>query len=1371
MSRKGALLIIIASVLFTLQGCFTVKTANKPLTGDPSGRTPSAVREFRAAWVATVANINWPSKPGIPVEQQKKEAIELLDLLHDHNFNAVVFQVRPHCDALYDSKLEPWSYYLTGTQGQAPDPYYDPLQFWIEEAHKRGLELHAWLNPYRAHHVSGGPLTESSIVKQKPGLALYLERGYWWLDPSLQATQDHSYNVVMDLVERYDLDGIHFDDYFYPYPDYNNFNDFPDNESWDKYKADGGKMSRGDWRRDAVNTFIERVYKGIKQEKPWVKFGLSPFGIWRPYNPPSISGFDQYDVLYADAKKWLNEGWIDYYAPQLYWTIDKEAQSYPVLLGWWASQNTKDRHLWPGINIGRLKGDEAIDETIDQVMITRGMVPESPGVIHWSIAPLVYNPLLADAMAEGPYKKQALVPPSPWLSTEKPPAPQLSATKQNDSVSISWNNSSNSNSNSSSNSVSSSPGIARYVVYYKYGSSWEYSILNKNTRKMLIPAFRINREELLSMDPGTSTTRQLSNIFTPLDSIGLGAVDRYGNESTVQRQPVNIYLADAPDPIALRKAYTASMHPPLHTKPPAKEAFRVKAHTPAADLLSTGNEQGTEKAMDEALETAKAKGANTLLLNVSTFTPPAPHLVQQAVSKAHAAGLRVAPLFDPTAQKSLAGTVNHYAAEYDIDGLAFKTNRNPAASGSTADPSQYDIIEDAVTQAMMVKPYLFAVTLDNEGMTVPLREDYIMPQQAVRLNLSALLDNNPSGREVYLPDEGRVKITGNDGSIAYIATTTDTIRLVVEGDSIILPTDYWVLPYNYTVQPGNTVSRTEPWVEFRRAPQYITGEDEFDLLCRAPYPSVVSINGHQVKQYKTGVFFKTVKLAEGANRIRATAVTGNSDTVFYEREIIYRDHREEISPYPLWVDGPGISPAHEVELLQSDVLPFSFPGSSGQEAEVLVIPGNMILDCTAEDRNDYSLYSTQIPLKNLAPGKYSILIRLKASDPEYKGKPYEVLSPYNFYVKGRSDFPLVRVTKENSRLTYNLGAPRLGGPLRAELPAGTVLQVSGRLGDKYRVSLSNTESGFVSMDNVAALPAGAVKPSYYITNMSCAPSGGADMLSIPYPEPVPFEVRADPGSSRIIITLFGVRTSSTWISHFAGLKVIDNITWEQSDPLTYRAFVNLQTDRIWGYDYSIRGNRLVFRFKYPPRAKLTGSNPLDGIKIAIEAGHGGRNTGAIGLSGLLEKDINLDLSQRLAELLRSKGAEVVQVRDSDTAMSLLQKREKAIESGADMLISIHANAAGGGYLRVDGTSTYYHNPFWSPLAHNIYDRLLELGLDQFGVVGSFNYTVTRMTQMPAVLVEQAFMTHAEDEEKMANPEFRQQMAEKIYKGIEDYLKN
>lgn len=559
MYRKSLLVLSGIASLVILNQCFTPK---KLITGDPSDRTPSAVREFRAAWVATVANINWPSKPGIPVDKQKEEAIQLLDLLQKHNFNAVVFQVRPQCDALYHSELEPWSYYLTGEQGKAPDPYYDPLEFWIEEAHRRGIELHAWLNPYRAHHVSGGPVTESSIVKRRPELALYLEAGYWWLDPSLQGTQDHSYAVVMDLVRRYDLDGIHFDDYFYPYTDYNNFKDFPDDASWEAYQKGGGKLGRSDWRRQSVDRFIERLYKGIKAEKPHVKFGLSPFGIWRPYYPLSVTGFDQHEVLYADARKWLNEGWIDYYSPQLYWPVGQLQQSYPVLLGWWKDENIRNRHLWPGISIDRFQGDRAIDEITSQIMIARGMLPESPGVIHWSIGPLAMSPSLAKAMLSGPYQKQALVPPSPWLSARTPAAPRVSLITDRDSVRVTW-------------SHPHGTDMGRYVVYYRYGSGWNYMICSGDKNSAVIPAFSVNTAMLRQIDPEGFTG--FKELLTPLQSVAVTSVDRFGNESEVSEMPVTGITYDTAADI-----YTILAR---HKVPYRPAAYREPAVKPGIDVL------------------------------------------------------------------------------------------------------------------------------------------------------------------------------------------------------------------------------------------------------------------------------------------------------------------------------------------------------------------------------------------------------------------------------------------------------------------------------------------------------------------------------------------------------------------------------------------------------------------------------------------------------------------------------------------------------------------------------------------------------------------------------------------------------------------
>ncbi len=494
-------------LLLPVFALFLSCAATKPTSPPESIYSQSvAQREFRAVWVATVANIDWPSAPGLPTEVQKQEAIAILDTVQKLHMNAVIFQVRPQCDALYQSKLEPWSYYLTGIQGKAPQPFYDPLQFWIEEAHKRGLELHAWFNPYRAHHPKGGPVTDSSIVRRRPDLVKKLEHGYYWLDPANPGTQEHSLRVVMDVVNRYDVDGIHFDDYFYPYPSYNDNKDFPDDDTWQTYRQSGGTLNRGNWRREAVNTFIRRLYSAIKKEKPFVQFGLSPFGIYRPHHPAAVSGFDQYRVLYADARLWLRNGWVDYFTPQLYWPINRLGQSFPVLLGWWSRQNPKGRHIWPGLYTRKVTDSTGVDENINQIMIERGMLPNDPGVVHFSMKAFMDSlRILPQALVNGPYAQKALVPPSPWLGHEPPETPQIHASAEQDTLIM--------------QRTDTRTDVFHWVVYYRIKADWHYDILTG-----IQSSYRLALSRKMEAD---SSEVKVNRVLVTY-------VDRLGNESRKQ---------------------------------------------------------------------------------------------------------------------------------------------------------------------------------------------------------------------------------------------------------------------------------------------------------------------------------------------------------------------------------------------------------------------------------------------------------------------------------------------------------------------------------------------------------------------------------------------------------------------------------------------------------------------------------------------------------------------------------------------------------------------------------------------------------------------------------------------------------------------
>jgi uncharacterized lipoprotein YddW (UPF0748 family) len=388
---------------------------------------PPVKREFRGVWVATVGNIDWPSRRGLSTAQQQDEMRRILDKCVALKLNAVVFQVRTMADALYASELEPWSEFLTGTLGKAPDPLYDPIEFAVREAHARGLELHAWLNPYRAKvPASRSDVPNNHLVKSRPDLAKPYGKHYW-LNPTHPEVQAHSLKVFLDVVRRYDVDGIHMDDYFYPYPEKDEADHeipFPDDDTWAAYQNSGGQLSRDDWRRAAVNQLVESLYKETKAIKPWVKVGISPFGIWRPGNPPGIQGFDQYGKLYADAKLWFNNGWVDYFTPQLYWPIAQEKQSYPKLLAWWAGQNTKHRHLWPGNHTGR----HPANEIVEQIKVTRSQIAE-PGNVHFSMRSILNNSGgKADAL-KSIYAEPALVPAMPWLG--KKPAIKVNAEWKN----------------------------------------------------------------------------------------------------------------------------------------------------------------------------------------------------------------------------------------------------------------------------------------------------------------------------------------------------------------------------------------------------------------------------------------------------------------------------------------------------------------------------------------------------------------------------------------------------------------------------------------------------------------------------------------------------------------------------------------------------------------------------------------------------------------------------------------------------------------------------------------------------------------------------------------------------------------------------
>ncbi|MEP6780836.1 MAG: family 10 glycosylhydrolase [Gemmatimonadaceae bacterium] len=392
---------------------------------------PPALHEFRGVWVASVSNIDWPSKRTLTTAQSQAELLAILDRARAIHLNAVVLQVRPAADALYESKLEPWSEYLTGAQGRPPNPYWDPLAFAVKEAHARGLELHAWFNPYRAKNDDAkSPLAKNSFARTHASMTKTYGKALW-MDPGEKFVRDRTLQVILDVVKRYDIDGVHIDDYFYPYRvagKRGTFLQFPDATSWKKYQKGGGRLERDDWRRQNVDLLVQSLYEGIHKVKPWVKFGISPFGIWRPGNPEQVRGLDAYVELYADSRKWLREGWLDYFTPQLYWPTTKVDQAYAALLAWWASENVMSRHLWPGNYTTRAGGEGrsafSVSELLEQIRITR-LQAGATGNVHFSMISFMANQAgMNDSLLAGPYAQLALVPASPWIKIPPPITPQ-----------------------------------------------------------------------------------------------------------------------------------------------------------------------------------------------------------------------------------------------------------------------------------------------------------------------------------------------------------------------------------------------------------------------------------------------------------------------------------------------------------------------------------------------------------------------------------------------------------------------------------------------------------------------------------------------------------------------------------------------------------------------------------------------------------------------------------------------------------------------------------------------------------------------------------------------------------------------------------
>jgi uncharacterized lipoprotein YddW (UPF0748 family) len=433
---------------------------------------PAVKREFRGVWVSPAGDADWPSRAGLSAEAQQRELIALLDRAKDLGLNAIIFHVRLSGDALYDTPLAPWSAKLTGVQGA--NPGYDPLAVVVREAHARGLVVHAWFNPFRASLDGGLRPAPNHVTKIHASWVRRYGRDQW-IDPGVPDARAAVIETILDVVRRYDIDGVHIDDYFYPYRETQTHHrrvgrgkkrhtitwtteiDFPDHTSWRKYGLKAKWHDRDDWRRHNIDDFVATLYHKVHEVKPYVAVGVSPFGIWRPDAVPGVQGLDAYREIYADSRKWLREGWLDYLAPQLYWPIDGAQNRFRLLESWWRApaQNPKARHIWPGLYtagsiIGGAGGMWAPDEIASQIAYLRsqkagtleadghvhfrmGSLGAVPGIATYVAGPVQATPVttrLGDLVESASYRAPALVPDMPWIGGKPPAMPLAAAVDQ-----------------------------------------------------------------------------------------------------------------------------------------------------------------------------------------------------------------------------------------------------------------------------------------------------------------------------------------------------------------------------------------------------------------------------------------------------------------------------------------------------------------------------------------------------------------------------------------------------------------------------------------------------------------------------------------------------------------------------------------------------------------------------------------------------------------------------------------------------------------------------------------------------------------------------------------------------------------------------
>lgn len=567
--------------------------------------------ELRGAWVTTFVNIDWPSANNLSVATQQTQLINLLDQLQSTGINAVFFQVRSQCDAMYNSQLEPWSADLTGLQGRAPSPTYDPLEFMIAACRQRGIEVHAWFNPFRAvsNFNNIASFSANHIARTKPEWLL-AQGSLRILDPGIPQVRDYVISVFMDVLRRYDVDGIHFDDYFYPYPP-SSGSPFNDDATFAAHAR--GFTNRQDWRRDNINLFIQRSHDSIRAVKPWVKFGVSPFGIWRNQNSDAsgsaTNGMQSYSDIYADSRKWIQQSWVDYLTPQIYWSIGFSAANYGILLPWWNALGGS-RHIYSGMaaykvnNGGTDNNWNQVTQIPNQIRMNRQHT-QVQGQTFFSTKNILANPLgMRDSLRNDLFKTPALLPTMPWKDNQPPlPASNLTAQINGNEIQLRWD--------APPSTDNTMDKVRQFVIYRSTSSN-----INRNDAGNIVK-ITANENETSFTDVGLTPGTYYYTVT---------ALDRLHNESSATNTVSAQLLTTSTVPAPVRNPETEDLVCKIQPNPVSSTAMiNYELKRPMQLLVIVSDESGKE--VQRLFEGKQAPGKYGVMLDARSL-PNGLYLIQ-----------------------------------------------------------------------------------------------------------------------------------------------------------------------------------------------------------------------------------------------------------------------------------------------------------------------------------------------------------------------------------------------------------------------------------------------------------------------------------------------------------------------------------------------------------------------------------------------------------------------------------------------------------------------------------------------------------------------------------------------------------------------